>query len=105
MYYTYYDYLDLAPGASAARIEAAYHDVKVRVGGDGDEAIVREIHRAYAVLSDPAQRKAYDAELQRIAAEADTELKAALDAHATQQPRRVQNVPAPLVAALSAWAA
>src|SRR4051794_22659502 len=105
MYYTYYDYLELAPGASPARIEAAYHDVKQRVAGDADEAIIREIHRAYAVLSDAAERKAYDVELQRIATEADNELKAALDAHATQAPRRVQEVPAPLVAAMTAWAA
>ena len=105
MYYTYYDYLEVSPGASAARIDAAYRDVNERIGGNLDEAMVREIHRAYAVLSDTAAREAYDAELQALANQADTELKAALDAHITPIPRRVQDVPARLVAMMSALAA
>ena len=34
--YTYYDYLDLPPGASAARIEAAYQTIKQRLDAAGD---------------------------------------------------------------------
>jgi DnaJ-class molecular chaperone len=76
--YTYYDYLDLPPGASAARIEAAYQTIKQRLDAGTDETLVRLIHEAHALLSDPDQRHVYDEELERSAG-ADAELKAILD--------------------------
>jgi len=58
---------------------------------------VRMVHTAYQILSDPEERQKYDAQLVREAAAADAELKAALDQPASWLPRRVQNVPAPLL--------
>jgi hypothetical protein len=86
--YTHYDFLDLPPGASTARIEAAYQTIKQRLNGHSAE-----------------QRQLYDAELQRIAAAADAELKHALDNQGTRPARRVQDVPMTLLTAVSAWAA
>ncbi len=103
--YTHYDFLDLPPGASTARIEAAYQTIKQRLNGHSDEQMIRMIHEAYTILSDVEQRQRYDAELQRIAAAADAELKNTLDNHATRPARRVQDVPMPLITAVSAWAA
>jgi DnaJ-class molecular chaperone len=104
--YTHYDYLELPPGASTARIEAAYQLIKERLNGHSDERLVRMIHQAYSVLSNNAQRRAYDEALKREADEADAELKACLDEMAGVRPRRhVQEVPAPLMVAMSAWAA
>jgi DnaJ-class molecular chaperone len=103
--YTHYDYLELPPGASSTRIEAAYHTLKQRLDGDTDEMFVRLIHEAYSVLSNPDRRRFYDALLQRAAADADAELKACLDQQHASWPRHVQDVPAPLIAAMSAWAA
>jgi curved DNA-binding protein CbpA len=104
--YTYYDYLDLPPGASAARIEAAYQTIKQRLDAGTDETLVRLIHEAHALLSDPDQRHVYDEELERSAAEADAELKARLDDQASKpRLRRVQDVPTPLLAVIRAWAA
>ncbi len=105
MDYTHYDFLDLPPGASPARIEAAYHTIRQRLNGHSDEQMIRMIHEAYTVLSDVEQREQYDEELQRVAAAADLELKSALDGQATRQPRRVQEVPMTLLTAVSAWAA
>jgi len=103
--YTHYDYLELPPGASSTRIEAAYHTLKQRLNGDADEMFVRLIHEAYAVLSDPDRRRFYDAAMQRDSEDADAELSACLDQQAALWPRHVQDVPAPLIAAISAWAA
>jgi len=103
--YTHYDFLDLPPGASTARIEAAYQTIKQRLNGHSDEQMIRMIHEAYTVLSDVEQRQKYDAELQRVAAAADAELKNALDGQATRPARRVQDVPMTLLTAVSAWAA
>ena len=103
--YTHYDYLELPPGASTTRIEAAYRTLKQRLNGHGDEMMVRLIHEAYAVLSDADQRHVYDASLEQAAPEADAELKACLDERAGARSRYVQDVPAPLVAAIRAWAA
>ena len=81
MTYTHYDYLDLAPGASPARIEAAYAAVLERFqygatdAGQDLSGLVRMIHAAYEVLSRPDSRSSYDAQLAREAAEADAELK------------------------------
>lgn len=105
MLYTHYDYLELPPGASPARIEAAYQLVKQRLNGHSDEKLVRLIHQAYSVLSDPGQRHDYDAVLRRAAEEADAELKAALDQKGKAFSRYVQEVPGPLVTAIAAWAA
>ena len=105
MDYTHYDYLELPPGASAARVEAAYQTIRQRLNGHSDAKLVALIDAAYTVLSDAGQRHAYDQELERVAADVDLELKVLLDAQATRLPRRVQDVPAPLVAVMSAWAA
>ncbi|MDQ2964120.1 MAG: J domain-containing protein [Pseudomonadota bacterium] len=105
MLYTHYDYLELPPGASSTRIEAAYHTLKKRLNGDPDETFVRLLQESYAVLSDPYRRSVYDAALQRASDEADAELKSCLDQRAAFWPRHVQEVPAPLMAAVSAWAA
>lgn len=105
MLYTHYDYLDLPPGASATRIEAAYRTLKQRLNGLADEAMVRLIHEAYSVLSDPKKRQGYDESLRHAADEADAELKALLDEQGARLKRYVQDVPAPLAAAVTAWAA
>ena len=105
MLYTHYDYLELPPGASTTRVEAAYRTLKQRLNGDADEAMVRLIHEAYAVLSDPKRRQGYDEALKRAAAEADAELKASLDEKGARITRYVQEVAAPLDAVLTAWAA
>jgi curved DNA-binding protein CbpA len=102
--YTHYDYLELPPGASSTRIEAAYRTLKKRLNGEADEAMVRLIHQAYAVLSDPKQRTGYDQILKRAADEADEELKACLDERGAKVTRHLPELP-PLPAALTAWAA
>jgi hypothetical protein len=109
--YTHYDYLDLAPGASTARIEAAYLQILERFQygvtetGQDLSGLVRMIHAAHEVLSNAESRRAYDAKLAREAADADDELKRALDTMPPLPPRRVQDVPAPLRAVLTALAA
>jgi len=103
--YTHYDYLELPPGASTARIEAAYQTIRQRMNDRTDPKLVKLLHDAYIVLSAPDLRHEYDAELRRIAEEADRELKRLLDQESTRVPRRVQDVPAPLLAVLNAWAA
>jgi DnaJ-class molecular chaperone len=103
--YTHYDYLELPPGSPPARIDAAYEIIKQRLNGHSNEMLVRLIHKAYAVLSDPKRRGAYDQALHIEAQEADAELKACLDQPLGPRPRHVQDVPAPLETALSAWAA
>jgi DnaJ-class molecular chaperone len=103
--YTHYDYLELPPGASPARIEAAYQLIKQRLNGHSDESLVRLIHQAYRVLSNPNQRRDYDETLKRASDEADRELQSYLDERAGLNLRHVQDVPAPLLVAVSAWAA
>lgn len=111
MNYTHYDYLDLAPGASPARIEAAYAAVLERFqygvseAGQDLSGLVRMIHAAYEVLSRKESRRSYDDKLAHEAADADAELKATLDAQPAGPSRRVQDVPAPLREAFSALAA
>jgi hypothetical protein len=107
--YTHYDYLELSPGASRERIEAAYARVLERFnGGDTGQdlsGLVRMIHAAYNVLADPDARRAYDERLQREAEAADLELKALLDTQPVARLTRIQRVPEPLHYALSALAA
>jgi DnaJ-class molecular chaperone len=109
--YTYYDYLELPPGASSARIEAAYAQLLQRFGyGDIDSgedlgSLVRMIHAAYEVLSNVDARRRYDAQLDQEAAMADAELKASLDQQSRWMPRLSQDVPAPLQSVLRALAA
>ena len=111
MTYTYYDYLDLAPGARPARIEAAYAAVLERFqygatdSGQDLSQLVRMIHAAYEVLSSPERRKGYDAQLAIEAAAADEELKSTLDALPGFMTRRVQEVPAPMHAMFASIAA
>jgi DnaJ-class molecular chaperone len=111
MTYTHYDYLDLAPGASPARIEAAYAQVLERFGygmtdaGQDMSGLVRKIHAAYDVLSNPETRERYDAELERAARAADLELKEMLD-HADPWHQRVaQDAPPALERACRSLAA
>jgi DnaJ-class molecular chaperone len=99
--YTYYDYLDLAPGASQARVDSAYAAVleRFRYGvTETDQELsdrVRMLHTAYGVLSDPEQRRRYDEQLACDAAQADAELKLALDAQPVAgMPAFIQNAPA-----------
>ncbi|HEY7902820.1 MAG TPA: DnaJ domain-containing protein [Casimicrobiaceae bacterium] len=109
MNYTHYDYLELPPGATPARVEAAYAKLTARfeeAAGEQDFAgLVRLIHAAYAVLRDDEARKAYDQALADEAARADVELKSDLDSQAPKPFRRVQAVPQPLNAAFSSLAA
>lgn len=109
--YTHYDYLDLAPGASPQRIEAAYAAVLERFefghteAGQDLSGLVRMIHAAYAVLSDPVQRREYDAQLWAEAEAADAELQSQLDARSLTGFTRVQQVPEALAAAVPELAA
>lgn len=111
MIYTHYDYLEVSPGAPRDRIESAYARVLERFNhgmapaGQDLSGLVRMIHSAYEVLSDPSTRQQYDAQLRRDADLADAELKAELDRKAAALPRRVQDVPAPLNAVFSRLAA
>jgi DnaJ-class molecular chaperone len=102
--YTHYDYLELPPGASSARVEAAYRMLKKRLNAEADEAMIRLIHEAYAVLSDPKRRTGYDETLRRAADEADAELKTCLDEKGARVTRHLPDLP-PLPASLTAWAA
>lgn len=111
MNYTHYDYLDLAPGATAARIEAAYAAVLERFqygatdAGQDLSGLVRMIHAAYEVLSNPDRRRRYDAQLAAEAAVADAELKSTLDAQTGAVLRYAQDVPATLRAVMPPLAA
>ncbi|MCC6869864.1 MAG: hypothetical protein IT522_13680 [Burkholderiales bacterium] len=111
MNYTHYDYLDLAPGASTARIEAAYAAVLERFAYGASEVgqdlsgLVRRIHAAYEVLSSLDKRRSYDAELAQQAALADAELKALLDTQPAAGARLVQDVPAALRGVVASQAA
>lgn len=111
MNYTYYDYLELPPGASQKRIESAYITLVERFGygttdaGQDMSGLLRMIQAAYEVLSNPATRESYDATLAREAAMADAELKASLDQLATVGLRRIQNLPDALQSTFAAIAA
>ena len=97
MRYTYYDYLDLAPGATPARIEAAYLALLERFGygttdaGQDMSGLLMQVHAAHDVLSNPEARNRYDATLAREEAMADAELKATLDQAEACARHRVQD--------------
>jgi molecular chaperone DnaJ len=109
--YTHYDYLEVAPGAPRERIEDAYARVLERFNdglapaGQDLFGLVRMIHAAYEVLSDPESRRTYDWQLEQDALAADSELRTQPEMPANSQPRYVQDVPAPLNAAFSSMAA
>jgi DnaJ-class molecular chaperone len=109
--YTYYDYLELPFGATAARIEAAFLSQLERLRYGSSDAgqdmggLLAMVHSAYEVLSDPEARNRYDATLAREAAMADAELKATLDQHGTGTGHRLQTEPDSLRDALAAIAA
>jgi DnaJ-class molecular chaperone len=111
VHYTYYDYLELPPGAPQQRVEAAYVALLERFGygntdaGQDTSGLIRMIQTAYEVLSNPESRDAYDAALAKEAAMADAELKATLDQIETPAQRRVQHAPAALQNAVTAAAA
>jgi curved DNA-binding protein CbpA len=108
--YTHYDFLEIAPGADDDRIEAAYLALLERLqygasdAGQDLSGLVRQIHAAYDVLSNPHKREAYDAKLAAEADLADSELKAMLEEAKPRAQRHVQDVPA-LAAALAQMAA
>jgi DnaJ-class molecular chaperone len=109
--YTHYDYLEVAPCAKADRIEAAYGAVLERFqygatdAGQDLSGLVRMIHAAYAVLSDPEQRQHYDAQLSQEACDADAELQSQLEAQPLPGFTRVQQVPEALAVAIAPLAA
>ena len=111
MIYTYYDYLELPPGATPVRIQSAYVALLERFGygttdaGQDMSGLLRLIQTAYDVLSNSDTRQTYDTVLAREASMADAELKASLDQQGTGVQRRVQNPPAALQSVFSAAAA
>ena len=111
MKFTHYDYLELAPGASPAHIEIAYVAVLERFQYGATEAgqdlsgLVRVIHAAYEVLSNPERRRSYDAQLAQESARADQELKSMLDGQPVVRRRRAQDAPESLRVAFSTLAA
>ena len=111
MNYTHYDYLEIPPCADSIRIETAYVALIERLqygstdAGQDLSGLVRRIHAAYDVLSQPDARRAYDDVLAHEAAQADRELKSMLDSGAPAVRRRVQDVPAELVSAVAQMAA
>ena len=100
MRYTYYDYLDLPPGATPEQIETAYLRLLEVFGygttdaGQDVSGLVTMIHAAHEVLSSREARDRYDATLAREAAMADAELKAMLDQPASGARSRFQETPA-----------
>jgi curved DNA-binding protein CbpA len=66
---SYYDLLGVDPDASADEIQRAYRLLALRhhpdVAPDSDQAMMAAINGAWAVLSDPARRRVYDAGLGR----------------------------------------
>ena len=87
--HTHYDCLNVAPTASDAVIRAAYRALSQQYHPDrnpGADAhqMMSNINQAYAVLSDPAQRRAYDAWL---AAQQQRQTAAAAPSHAAEVKR------------------
>lgn len=111
MNYTHYDFLEVPPSASPARIDAAYAQLLKRLKESKDEergdisSLLLRIHVAYDVLHNEASRQSYDEMLARESALADDELKLDLDRKSVPPARHVQEVPYPLNAAFAALAA
>src|SRR4051794_10747895 len=68
MSYTLYDILEVSSRASPEIVRSAYRTLVNQYHPDknareGSDAVMAEINRAYAILSDPVTRKAYDASL------------------------------------------
>lgn len=109
MTYTYYDYLELAPGASPAKIEAAYAHLLERFGyrdstvGLDLSGLVRKIHAAHEVLSNPATRREYDRQIEQEAARAEAELDRTLERR-VRAPRRTPDPIMPMLGFPSALA-
>lgn len=61
---SYYEILNVLPGSSWKKIDKAYQREKI----GADEERLRELKKAYEVLSDDKKRKAYDAKLEVDAA-------------------------------------
>ena len=69
---THYDILEVSPHASPEVIKAAYRSLMQRYHPDRTSVAdsvrrAQEINDAYAVLSDPAKRRAYDAQREQDA--------------------------------------
>jgi len=87
---SHYDLLGLPPGASADDLRQAFRQLSKRYHPDTTalplpqaEAAFQQLQRAYGVLSDPEQRRLYDAQL--LASRA-TDLAAPLAARAAASP-------------------
>ena len=68
---TLYEVLGVAPGASTEALRAAHRERVRRLHPDaatGDAAAMRRLNEAWAVLSDPGRRAAYDRTLSAAAA-------------------------------------
>ena len=67
----YYRLLQVSPDADLQIIKAAFRTIMSRMSGHpdrgGDADTARQLVEAYAVLSDPERRRAYDASLRRAA--------------------------------------
>jgi hypothetical protein len=96
----YYDVLEVSPKASAEVLRAAYKSLMQRYhpdkNRDNQEATQQaaRLAQAYEVLSDPAKRAAYDAQLladaqPQLQASAQT-ARSATGRHRTQQPKPAQ---------------
>jgi DnaJ-class molecular chaperone len=109
--YTHYDYLEVAPGSNSARIETAYIALLERLqygaseSGQDLSGLLRRIHTAYEVLSDPQKRATYDTSLADEAAQADIELRRLLDQPIAPSRRHVQDVPREFLDAIAQIAA
>ena len=58
---SYYEILNVLPGSSWKKIDKEYQREKM----GADEERLRELKKAYEVLSDDKKRKAYDAKLEQ----------------------------------------
>ena len=111
MIYTHYDYLDLAPGAPRGAHRGRVCAVLERFqygahrAGQDLSGLVRMIHSAYHVLSDPEARRAYDAQLAREARRPTPSSRPSSTRSPRKPARHAQDVPAALRAVLTQLAA
>ena len=101
---TLYDVLGVAPDASPETLRAARRDRARRLHPDlatGDAAAMRSLNEAWAVLSDPRRRAAYDRSLTAVPRRGPAGTVEALDAEAEDPPPpRVRLWPLLVVAAV-----